>query len=69
MSQRRRIVGGSDGYTIMLAEELDADDNPIAAWFEVYSPDGEWLSSFPREEIALAFVESQVEYVSTFRPK
>ena len=69
MSQRRTIVGGDNGYAIMLAEELDADGNPIASWCEVYSPDGEWLSSFPSKEAAFAFVSSQVEHISSFRPR
>lgn len=60
MAQRRRLVGGTDGYTIMVAEELDADGNVVRSWFEVYDPDGLWLSSFSSIEAAQEFVVSQV---------
>ena len=69
MSQRRRLVGGSDGHSIMLAEELDAEGNPIAFWFEVYGPDGEWLSSFPSKEAAIEFIALQAKHASRPRPR
>ena len=60
MSQHRRLVGGSDdGYSIMLAEEVDAEGLPIAIWFEVYGPDGDWLGSFPSMEAASECIDLQ----------
>lgn len=69
MSQCRRLVGGSDGHSIMLAEEVDTEGNPIAFWFEVYGPDGEWLSSFPGKEAAIEFIALQAENASPTRPR
>ena len=69
MSQSRRLVGSSDGHSIMLAEELDAEGNAIASWFEVYGSDGEWLSSFPSKEAAYEFIALQTEHTSRFRPR
>lgn len=69
MSHRRKLVGGSDGYSIMHAEELDAEGNTIAFWFEVYGPDGEWLSSFPSMDAAIKCIVSQVEHASRPGPR
>lgn len=59
MSQHRESVGSTNGYLIISAEEFNAEGNQIAFWFEVYGPDGGWLSSFQSNEAAAKFIAFQ----------
>ncbi len=69
MSQHRKIVGGMNGYSIISAEEFDAKENQIAFWFEVYGPDGGWLSSFQSNEAAAGFIALDQEKPHHPRPR
>ncbi|TAN66979.1 MAG: hypothetical protein EPN17_12165 [Methylobacter sp.] len=60
MTHVRRIVGSTEGYSIMFTEELNADRIPVCAWFGVYNPDGMWLNSFSSKVAAEEFVNFKV---------